>query len=374
MVDSGGMAAPADRWSLVALAISIVGLLHLWIAVPALYYSDFVMFHATAQALMHGRPAYEPHVLVDGLWWNMNPPQFHLLTIPLAWLTLPAAAQLFRVVNAIALIASVLLLFTFEELRSRKGGWIVAAAVTCPGLVMELGAGQVAGLLAVLVTVAWKAIGGSRWLVAGTLIGATCALKPIFLPVVAWLLFARQWKALAAAAGVAAALVGTSVAIWGWDPQADWLRAIGAVTWFDSRFNASWPGLAQRFLSGTYILPYRTIATVSAVLSVLAAVWASRLEPGEGLTKCLVASVAVAPLGWVYYLPVAGPLLMRRAYDGGRWPITAWLLWVPLPFVPQVDAPFLVRTTLSSAYAWGMLALSLAPGTRRPARIGRDEA
>ena len=366
------MGAPADRWSLLALAISIAGLVHLWFAVPALHYGDFVMFYATAQALMHGRPAYEPHVLVDGLWWNMNPPQFHVLMMPLAWLTLSVAAQVFRVVNAIALVVSVLLLFSPEELRSRKSGWLIAAALTCPGLVMELGAGQVAGLLAVLVTLAWKAIGRSRWILAGALIGATCALKPIFLPVAAWLVFARQWKAVTTATAAAAGLIGASVALWGWAPQADWLRAIGAVTWFDSRFNASWPGLAQRFLSGMCVLPYGAIAAMSGVLSLLVAVWASRLEPGEALTKCLVASVAVAPLGWVYYLPVAGPLLMRRAYDGGRWPVAAWLLWMPLPVVPQVDAAFLVRTTLSSAYAWGMLALSLAGVRCQPARTTTD--
>ena len=368
MVDSGGMAPPADRWSLMALAVSIAGLVHLWISVQALHYSDFVMFHTTVQALLQGRPAYEPHALVDGLWWNMNPPQFHLLTIPLAWFTLPVAAHVFRAANALALIVSVLLLFSLEELRSHRGGWLIAAALTCPGLVMELGAGQNAGLLALLFTIAWKAIGRSRWILAGAFIGIACALKPIFLPSVLWLIFARQWKGVAATATAAAVLIGSSVVIWGWTPQADWLHAIGAVTWFDSRFNASWPGLAQRFLSGTIVLSYRTIAAVSAVLSILVAAWASRLEPGEALTKCLVASVVVSPLGWVDYLPVAGPLLMRRAYDGGQWPVGAWLLWVPLPFVPNVDAPFLIRTTLSSAYAWGMLALSMASGAPRRLR------
>jgi hypothetical protein len=370
MVDSGAMTAPSDRWSLMAIAISIAGLLHLWIAVQALYYSDFVMFHATARALMDGRPAYEPHVLIDGLWWNMNPPQFHLLTIPLSWLTLPVAAQAFRAVNALALVVSVLLLFSLEELRSRKGGWLVVAALTSPGLVMELGAGQVAGLLALLMAAAWRAIGKSQWALAGALIGATCALKPIFLPVVAWLAIARHWQSLSAAVAVAVGLVGGSVVVWGLAPQIDWLHAIGAVTWFDSRFNAGWPGLAQRALSGTYVLTYDTIAVVSGVFAVAVAIWASRLEPREALTKCLVASIAIAPLGWVYYLPVAGPLLMRRAYDGGRWPVLAWLLWIPLPLVPQVNAPFLVRTTLSSAYAWGLLALSLVTGKSRARTTG----
>ena len=364
MVDSGGMAAPADRWSLMALAVSSAGLVHLWVSVQALHYSDFVMFYTSVEALLQGRPAYEPHVLVDGLWWNMNPPQFHLLMIPLARLTLPTAVQVFRVANALALIVSVSLLFSIDELRSRRGGWLIAAALTCPGLVMALGAGQNAGLLALLFTIGWKAIDRSRWISAGVIVGLACAIKPIFLPVVLWLMFARQWKAAAAAVAAAVFLVGAAVAVWGWTPQTDWLRAIGAVTWFDSRFNASWPGLVQRFVSGATVLSYRTIAAVSGALSILVAAWAARLEPCEALTKCLVASVVVSPLGWVYYLPVAGPLLMRRAYDGASWPVGAWLLWVPLPFVSQVNAPFLIRTTLSSVYAWGMLALSLA-GPRR---------
>jgi hypothetical protein len=363
MVDSGGMVAPADRWSLMALAVSVVAVAHLWVSVQALHYSDFVMFHTTVRALLHGRPAYEPHALADGLWWNMNPPQFHLLIIPLAPLSLPAAAQVFRVVNALAMIAAVLLTFSVAELKSRRAAWLIVAGLLSPAVAMELGAGQVAGLLALAAVAAWRGLNSNRPIAVGLAIGCICAFKPIFLPLVAWLLFTRQWEAAGAAIATGLALIAASVVVWGMAPQIEWLRALGQVTWFDSRFNASWSVLPQRALQGNRVLTYQRLAAASLALGLLVGLWAARLRPADGLAKCLVGSIAFAPLGWIYYLPVAGPLLMRRAFDGAPWPWLAWALWLPLPLVPDVDVPFLLRITLTSAYAWGMLALALHRGS-----------
>src|SRR6476620_9857534 len=106
-------------WSSVLVAFAVV---HLVLAGTSLYYSDFTMIHATAQALHEGRPAYEPVAVNDGLWRNMNPPQLNLLTWPLAALSLPLAAQAFRVANLVAMIAAVLLVLSPRELATRRGG------------------------------------------------------------------------------------------------------------------------------------------------------------------------------------------------------------------------------------------------------------
>ncbi len=371
MADSRLALPQIPRWSPLALVIVVAASIHLWLAVGALRYGDFAMVHATTRALLEHRPAYTPHALVDGLWWNMNPPQFHLLTIPLAALPVDEAAQAFRFVNLLALVLAVGLLFDRHELGSRKGGWLVAAALSSPALVMALGAGQVAGCLALLLTVSWRAAAASRWLAAGAAIGALCAFKPIFWPLTAWLLLTRRWVAATAALVMAGALILLSIMLWGGGAQWDWLHAIGAVTWFDSRFNASWAGLGQRLAGPTHGLSYRATALISATLALAVAVRASRYPPLAAFAQCVVGSTFAAPLGWIYYLCVAGPLVMRRAYDGSRWPMLAWLLWLPMPLLPDVDAPFPVRVTLSSAYAWGMLGLAtatfLTPGERTAA-------
>jgi hypothetical protein len=339
-------------WSSCLIAVAS---LHLFIAGRALHHSDFDMVYATAVALRDGTPAYAANTVTDGLWFNMNPPQLNLVTWPFALLPRSAAADLFRVVNLLAFAAAVLLTLTPRELFSARGGWIVAATIASPALVMQTGAGQIAGLLALLAAAAAKAARVGRMDGAAAMLGAVCAFKPIFVPLLVWMLLARQWRALAVAAATGAALAIAAVAVWGLQPQLDWIHALGAVTWFDSRFNMGWAALAARPLPSTLSNP--VVAALSLALGVLLAWALRRLPPTSALLPLVAGSIVAAPLGWLYYLCVPGPLLMRWAYDRGRWPVLAWLLWVPLPLVPGLPSPWWIRLTLLSVYAWGMLML-----------------
>ena len=287
----------------------------------------------------------------------MNPPQLNLLAWPLATMPLPLAAEVFRVVNVAAIVAAVLLVLSPRELATRRGGWVLLAALTSPALVMQIGAGQVAGLLSLAAALAWRASVTDQWLAQGAAIGALCALKPFFAPVAMWLLMARRWRAAATATATAASLVLVSIALWGVQPQVDWLHAMGSVTWFDSRFNMGWAALAMRTL-GISDQPARSaIVATSLLLAVIVAVASARTRPAQAILQVCTASVLATPLGWLYYLCVPGPLLMRRAYDGVRWPALAWLLWIPLPLIGKFEGSVPMRWTLGSAYAWGLLAL-----------------
>jgi hypothetical protein len=355
-------------WSTLLVAASS---LHLLIAAGALHYSDFSMIHATGTALRDGRPAYEPVLLNDGLWRNMNPPQLNLLTWPLAAAPLPLAAQIFRLVNLAALACGVLLVLSPGELRSRRGGWILAAAIASPALVMQAGAGQVAGILSLVAAAAWRWVGRGRWVLAGAAIGILCALKPFFAPLTLWLAISGRWRACCTATLTAAGLVLLSVAVWGLQPQLDWLQAMSSVTWFDSRFNMGWTALALRLLGRHEPFSSEVAVAVSVMLAVLLAVASARMKTEHAFLQLCTVSIFATPLGWLYYLCVPGPLLMRFAYDGGRWSPLVWLLWIPLPLVSQNDTSYVLRLTLGSLYAWGMVALTgsiLRDGYRRSNR------
>jgi hypothetical protein len=356
---------PRVQWSIWSSCLIAVASLHLFIAARALHHSDFDMVYATAVALRNGRPAYTSNMVTDGLWFNMNPPQLNLVTWPLALLPQSSAADLFRVVNLLACASAVLLTLPPDELLSARGGWIVAATIASPALVMQTGAGQIAGLLALLVAAAGRALRVGRQDGAAAMLGVLCALKPIFVPLLVWMLLARQWRALAVAAATGMGLVLAAVMIWGVQPQLDWIRALGAVTWFDSRFNMGWVALTARLLP--WSLTTHVVAAMSLALGVPLA-WAVRGLPWmPAMLPLLVGSIVAAPLGWLYYLCVPGPLLIRWAYDRGRWPMLAWLLWVPLPLVPGLPSPWWMRITLLSVYAWGMLALLASLLRERPA-------
>jgi hypothetical protein len=348
---------PRLDWSPWAWLVSGLACVHLAVATSALHYSDFAMIHATSVALRSGAPAYAPVVLLDGVWANLNPPQLNLLIWPLAYLSLPAAAWIFRVANFVALACAVALVMSPREIASRRGGWVIAAALLSPALVLQSGAGQLAGLLSLAVAWAWRALLAARDRQAGVAVGLLCALKPIFLPVFLWLALSRRWLGCFAAAATGIAVVLASIACWGIRPQLDWLAAVHTVTWFDSRFNMAWPVLPAAVLGGSAALSYTVVVVVGQALGAGLA-WAyARRDAREALLALLAGSIWTAPLGWLYYLCVPGPLLMQWAAAGPRWPILAWLLWIPLPFVPQTTTSLWWRLTIGLAYFWGLTVL-----------------
>ena len=345
------------EWSPWSTLLAAVATLHLILAVGGLHYSDFTMIHATSVALREGRPAYDPVTLNDGIWRNMNPPQLNMLTWPLAAVPLPLAARIFRIVNFAAFGAAVLLVLSPSELASRRGGWLVVAALASPALVMQEGAGQVAGILALASAACWRWIAAGRWWLAGVAIGVLCALKPFFVPMLVWLVLTRRWRPAATAVLTGAGLTLLSVVVWGIQPQRDWLGAMSTVTWFDSRFNMGWTALAMRLVGSHDPFSYQVAVAVSVVLAFGFAMIAARARAERAFLQLCAASIVATPLGWLYYLCVPGPLLMRAVYDGAKLSPLAWLLWIPLPLVSQASTSYGLRLTLGSVYAWGMAAL-----------------
>jgi hypothetical protein len=123
-------------------------------------------------------------------------------------------------------------------------------------------------------------------------------------------------------------------------------------------------------------LSYRVVVAVSGLLGALLATFAARMaDDRRALLVLIIGSVAAAPLGWLYYLCVAIPCLMRWTLDGGRWPVLTWLLWIPMPVMARIDHASWLGPTVGSAYCWGVVALLIAvtkPGeTRSPAVASR---
>jgi hypothetical protein len=343
------------------MILACLAAVHLAIATAGLHYSDFTLIHATSVALHNGAPAYRPLLMNDGVRWNMNPPQLNFFTWPLAAFPLETAATVFRVANLLALACATLLVLSPRELATRRGGWMVVAALASPALVMQMGAGQVAGILSLVAAVAWRGVKDNRPVLLGAGVGVLCVLKPFFGTMLLWLLITRRARAVVVALGAGTGMVALSIAAWGLQAHLDWLQAIRSVTWFDSRFNLSWTALAILAVGGAEgPSGFRAIVGGSAALAILIAAVAARTRSSHSVLQLCMGSIIAAPLGWLYYLCIPGPLLMRYAFDGGRWPVLAWLLWIPLPLLAHADTSYLLRLTMGSVYAWGMLMLTLS--------------
>ncbi|WP_440622745.1 glycosyltransferase family 87 protein [Burkholderia sp. 22313] len=181
--------------------------------------SDFAIFWATARvALEHGATAiFSPHWIQpieaalrpfdDFAPWPY-PPTFLLVVIPFGWMSFPRAVMLFGVLS-VGCYAAVVARLT----RPLDGQWRLAVAAF-PGLIGAALTMQNAFLTAAAAGAALLLL-RSRPIVAGACI-ATLLMKPqygVLFPLA--LICGRHWKALVSAGVFGAAIVATSVAVFG---------------------------------------------------------------------------------------------------------------------------------------------------------------
>jgi len=181
--------------------------------------SDFAIFWATARvALEHGPTAiFSPHWIQpieaalrpfdDFAPWPY-PPTFLLVVIPFGWMSFTSAVMLFGVLS-VGCYAAVVARLT----RPLDGQWRMAVAAF-PGLIGAALAMQNA-FLTVAAAGAALLLLRSRPIVAGACV-ATLMMKPqygVLFPLA--LICGRHWKALVSAGMFSAAIVATSVAVFG---------------------------------------------------------------------------------------------------------------------------------------------------------------
>jgi hypothetical protein len=140
----------------------------------------------------------------DSAW--LYPPVFLLVVSPLAMLPYTPALLVWQALS-LAMIAWAL----SRILRTRRELWIALASPLTP---LVLAHGQNAFLTAALVAGGLLALDRRQWL-AGSLFGILVYKPQLALMIGPLLLFSRSWRAVAAAALVAAALIGLSIWFWG---------------------------------------------------------------------------------------------------------------------------------------------------------------
>jgi Glycosyltransferase family 87 len=344
---------------LVALLVwLILGPVFLFTQSPDL--RDFQTFYASAHAWLSGQDLYA------STGQNMNPPAFVVLTAPLALLPMRASLVVWWILNAIAAVAALRLVMRETGLRIGRGHVLVALGFA--GTKTQVFLGQTAWLLMLPATLGWRAYRrGQQWR-AGAWWGLAIALKPILLPVVAGLAWRKQYRAVAGALAAGAAvslfgLLGGGVA-----GYRAWLNTGHNVYWFFREMNGSILG----FLSRVGLAPSPRFALWVALSAVVvAATWYRRrrhADPDADTLTWVLVSLLVAPLGWVYYVPLAvGPLVAvsaRRGFPRWSWIGLAPLFWPPgLLWSPQdaTQTPVVV----ASLYGLGVLVLWwLATGAR----------
>lgn len=367
--------------------------------------SDFTIFYYTARLVADGLPMYGESPARYGVAWvaghlgNLNPPHFQILFVPLASLPYGQALLAWVAISLACLAASLALVarelgvaVTWRRVATWGAFTIGLAPFTTVAVTSEM-----TFVLMLPFTLLWRAWRRGAWTRAGAWLGVLVSLKLFFLVLAGWLVFRRQWRALAACAASALALVALGSAWFGPDTYHQWTGSLGAVGWQWMAMNASWPGLVSRLLEGgTTIAPLVSmpaavqplaLAGAGAILiaSLVATSGGGASAPRDGgasaprdatLLVLLLAAILASPLGWVYYLPLAyGPILgwmgAGDAWSGlrrlSRPAVTALVVAIALLYMPQEVANAgqpsrLATATLASAYfyatalLWGAVA------------------
>lgn len=171
--------------------------------------TDFTQYYLAAQAILEGKSAYsglmERAATAGAAMWidaAPYPPVFELLVLPFALLPHDAGWYAWTALSLLMVGASLYSAITtlWPAPPRRMLILLLAGLALFPPLGYQLIYGNVSAVLLVAVTAIWLLCRGGRHTAAGVVLGATCALKPVPAPLFLYLLWQRNWRAVAGTA------------------------------------------------------------------------------------------------------------------------------------------------------------------------------
>ena len=370
---------PGVQWTCIAGTLTWALLCHA-VMFPGVVRNDFGKFYDSALLWFQGDSMYGPSFSTwyyfpdtgQGLQlWNLNPPHFEILFLPLArWLAPQPAYLVWLGINAVCGITSVdwILRELGWHLRGRPAWWVIAAALAATPTYAVSTTGQFAGLLMLLVTWMWRSWRHERWIPAGVAVGIAASIKLFFAPLIAYLLLTRRWRALFAAITACFACFAVGILVFGWSEQLAWLRVVRSVSWPFFPMNSSLTGPFTRAAVALRGEPFGPIPDINdaTALGILASapflgfgLWCSTRDRDSerALFTLLITIVLTFPVGWVYYWWMfTGPLaaqwkdrVLRRAFM-----LASPAVFVPFWWLWPIYSPVLAFT-VGSTYTWALL-------------------
>jgi len=321
-------------------------------------------------------------------FFNMNPPHFHFIILPLAFFSPIVALSLWGLLSFFCLILSIILIIKENKFRVTPlrffTGVLFLLSLACTGTTFVTG--QISFLLLFVFTLAWIEARRGRWSTSAIYVGLMAGIKPFMLIFFPYFLMKRKFRATSIACSMCILLtIGGSI-FFGWNSYVSWLKSISQVDWAWLGMNGSIQGVLTRMFSPTphfspiVDIPWLVkplwygLAGAIFLLTMRLIMFRFTLSSVDrSFAFLLLAALLISPLGWIYYaILLLGP---------GSNLISGWLthasrvkselrtnhlsriclLFVPslamfLPFsvVLLFEPDALATLSLGSAYFWGL--------------------
>jgi hypothetical protein len=242
---------------------------------------------------------------------------------------------------------------------------VYGAALLTPAMGTSLAYGTVncALMLGLAATWRWR---DQAWR-AGAALGALIALKLIFLPLLAWLVFTRRWSAAVASCACALSLWLVGWALIGFNSLAEYPHVLSLLSGIEKRQGFSTVatalalGLSDRAAS---VVPYVLGAGVTALLWLAVRRGGARAD-AHGFLLAVLAMLVFSPILWLHYLVfLLVPLAVLRPRFGVAWLMPS-LLWA-MPFAGYTPANPIQRMAVIAAIL-GAVVLAIGPRQLLPA-------
>jgi len=210
--------------------LALYNLVYFVCGYTAMHTQDFGKLFNTTTSLLNGRydgyiNSFATLVLISRYKYcylfNMNPPHFHILLIPISFFNIYSAFYIWTFINFMCLIISLILIIKETRIKITffRSFLIFFGVLIFASTVPNLLTGQLSFLLLLPFTLAWIAARRGNWLKAGVWMGILMSVKLFLLIYLPYLVLKRQYRAAAVACLSAALCFGCGLLVFGWKAQ-----------------------------------------------------------------------------------------------------------------------------------------------------------
>ncbi len=295
-----------------------------WALLPA---NDFGRMFHSAVAFTESRDMYaasratlaklEKYHAID--LYNMNPPHFHVLLLPLTVLEEDQAMAVWWVIGGFCLFVCLRRILRELDIDlkpdNRRLGLVCLLAFA--GTAAVLATAQLSFVLLVPITWMWLAARHAKWGQAGVWLGLALSFKPFLGVVLAYFVWRRHFRGAFACLATVASCFAVGWLIFGADNFLSWQHKLTISDgWAWLPMNASLMAFLARTLAESFwYVPLADLApttlwllwlVIGGIIGVATLLATNRETTPHAVDRNLIlvlaASVLLCPLGWIYYL------------------------------------------------------------------------